>query len=262
MIFSGRHLARAWLTVALASSDDRERPVLHRTVFVDQYDDLGVLLTATDSYWMASCWVPDLDHDGDGFEDEPAPSPGLDYLGDRRAVVSDGDGLVRALFKHVQRLTRKEDDGDVLVSLSLDEKAPDDQEAQQRLTTDLRPLVAIVEVPGDLRVLATQVEMEPPNWRKIAVDFMAMTADGAVATAMSGWMLDKLSKAAKAAGGLGVIEMEWLDDQRANWAVREAALSPPAWGLFMAVGGPKKDQPADDEPEIEQPPDEPDGGDG
>lgn len=261
MIFSGRHLARAWLTVALAASDDPARPVVYRTVFVDQYDDAGVLLTATDSYWLASVWVPDIDHDGSDGED-PAPSPGLDYLGDRRAVVSDGDGLVRALFKHVQRLTRKEDWDDVPVSLSLDEKAPDDQEAQQRLTSELRPLVAIVEVPGDLRVLATQVEMDPPNWRKLAVDFMAMSADGAVSTAMSGWMLDKLSKAAKAAGGLGVIEMEWLDDQRANWAVRDAALTPPAWGLFMAVGGPKKDQPASDEPEIEQPPDEPDGGDG
>lgn len=47
--YSGHTLARAWLSVALASSKDTGRPQLDRTVLVEQYRE-GLRLVATDSH--------------------------------------------------------------------------------------------------------------------------------------------------------------------------------------------------------------------
>lgn len=106
---SGRAFSRAWLAVQLAASDDDARPVLYRAVHIEEYPD-GVRLIATDSYWLAMCWV------GCGaFDDEPP----VIREPVATVTVADTEWRVRDLMRHVAKLTKKEEAIDIPVRLDL-----------------------------------------------------------------------------------------------------------------------------------------------
>lgn len=220
---SGRALSRAWMAVQLAVSDDADRPALFRAVHVERYD-IGVRLVATDSFWLARCWVPGIDEE---FEDEP----GLGVLPDETGTLRDEDWRVRDLMKHIAKLTKKEDAADVEVQLDLGARQYDEQ--VPTLSPELAPLRCSVEIPSRERVLATTVEVEYPNWRSLLLSFSA-SAGGASHTAMSGWMLDRLAKVARAVGAEAV-SISWLDEQRARWGVDACVTEHRPSGVFMSA---------------------------
>ena len=98
-----RRLARAWQASLFAAADDEARPIIHRSVLIEIYDDHGVRLVSTDSYVLAHIWVP-LDKLGDNLEPEVAELP------DSSVVVSDADKRGLGLLQYMRKLYRKEED--------------------------------------------------------------------------------------------------------------------------------------------------------
>lgn len=110
MEFNSWRLARAWNSVALAQSDDKNRPALFRTTLIEAYPE-GVRLVATDSYILLKAWVPCHDYDA---EDEP----GRDVLPEFTTVCADRDRRVVDLMKYVQDKTKK-NGADTPITMSL-----------------------------------------------------------------------------------------------------------------------------------------------
>ena len=56
MLFSGQLFAQAWRSVAIAASDDPDRPALFRATNIELHPD-GMRIVATDSYLMLHAWI-------------------------------------------------------------------------------------------------------------------------------------------------------------------------------------------------------------
>lgn len=97
MRFDAPTLARAWLSVAQASSSDKDLVTLDRTVAIEEFPT-GVRLVATDRYVLLTAWVPDL-----GAYYEPR-EPGLDEAPDRTVITKDSDGRGRGLLGYLTQL--------------------------------------------------------------------------------------------------------------------------------------------------------------
>lgn len=169
MNFDARDLARGWLAVALASAKDAQRPVLSRTVFIEQYPGEGVRLVATDSYVLLHAWVPDLEHAND-------PGPGLDEAPDRTAIAIDTHGRAKGFLHHLLRLAikaEKEDWPAVEVRLRLDVADPD--RTAQATLAGLEARYVVIEQPdtGDEaeRLKLLTCEGVYPPWRKLLGNF-------------------------------------------------------------------------------------------
>lgn len=111
LTFDAGWLSRAWLSVAEASSKDKERPALNRTVCVEFFSD-GVRLVATDSYMLLTAWVPCLEK-----MDPPADAPLLDEVPFETIVAIDEDGRAKGLFAYLLALTEGKDHPEILVKL-------------------------------------------------------------------------------------------------------------------------------------------------
>lgn len=97
--FDATLLGKGWLSVAIASSTDKERPVLHRTVYVEHFPE-GVRLLATDSYVFLRAWVPELDSENE-------PEPGLDEVPVSTAIAIDPDGRAVGFMRYALKLAKK-----------------------------------------------------------------------------------------------------------------------------------------------------------
>jgi hypothetical protein len=97
--FDATLLGRGWLSVAIASSKDAERPALHRTVYVEHFPE-GVRLVATDSYILLRAWVPNVGHEND-------PEPGLDEVPVSTAIAIDSDARAVGFLKYALKRARE-----------------------------------------------------------------------------------------------------------------------------------------------------------
>jgi hypothetical protein len=95
--FNAWSLAKAWNSVALAQSTDRDRPTLYRTTLIEQYPE-GVRLIATDASLLLKGWVPDIDNTG-------AVEPGPDVEPEATVVCMDRDRRVSGLMTYAMQQT-------------------------------------------------------------------------------------------------------------------------------------------------------------
>ncbi len=231
---SGRAFSRAWLAVQLAASDDDARPVLYRAVHIEEYPD-GVRLVATDSYWLAMCWVG-----RDAFDDEPPAH--LEPIAS--VTVTDTEWRVRDLMRHVAKLTKKEEALDIPVQLDVAASLYD--ENTPTLTPELAPVRARFELPGRERTLARTVEAEYPSWRRLLAANFDGAPSGQPATMFSDWMLDRFARIPRIVGSAHV-ELTWLEGAKGRWTVSDTPLLPHApRGVFMAVDHRRHIDPSED----------------
>lgn len=99
--FNAWSLAKAWNSVALAQSTDRDRPTLYRTTLIEQYPE-GIRLIATDSFVLLKAWVPDVDNRG-------AVEPAQDVEPEESMVCMDRDRRIQGLMSYAMKQTA--DDG-------------------------------------------------------------------------------------------------------------------------------------------------------
>jgi hypothetical protein len=180
MIFDPITLAKGWLSVAVASGDDKFRPALHRTVCIEQFGD-GIRLVATDSYVLLRAWVP-------GAEHPDAAEPSLDEAPVTTAVAIDEHRRAKGLLEHLLKLGEDEAE-EVRITLG----AVGAAKRQPNLDgMDVRWVA--IEHPGHERVELAAYEGGFPSWRKPASEFVA---ESTPAIALSNWVVAKLAKFTK-----------------------------------------------------------------
>lgn len=106
MIFNAHSLAKAWLSVALAQSDNKGRPALYRTTLLETFPT-GVRLVSTDSFLILKAWVPTV-----MWKDSPEPQN--DELPEEVAICRDVDMRVLGLMKYALKLTQGDGDDTTL----------------------------------------------------------------------------------------------------------------------------------------------------
>lgn len=164
VVLPGRSVALGWLAASLAVSSDKERPALYRRVLVDIHAD-GVVLAATDSYWVVRTWVP---FDGDITM---STFPTVDEVPEDRFVLADVELRIRDLMQYVERITRpkKDPDADVREVMVTFTRARAYDPDVPTLDPSLAAPQVLVEIPGEERIVARESESEYPNlgqlWR-------------------------------------------------------------------------------------------------
>ena len=205
---SGKALSRAWLAVSTAASDDQDRWGLWRAVIVEEHHH-GVRLIATDSYWMAWCWVPAYT-----VADDHVP-PGLYSPPIQRAIVVDSEHRIRDLMKHVARTTRPKEALDEPVEIDLNAVLDDD--GPPTLLPELAKAGARFELPSRERVLGEIFEGVPLSWTDMHTRF-ELCDRGSDRETISGWMLEKVGRVATIVGAPAV-SFDYLTEHRQLWAV-------------------------------------------
>jgi hypothetical protein len=201
----------------------------------------GVRLTATDSYWLAMCWVPITPI---GPDDEPPTEPALMAEPMSIVTINDDEHRIRDLFRHVAKVTKKADALDVPVTLDLETSTYD--EDVPTLDPSLAAIRAKVEIPGE-QISARTCEIPYPDWRHLLAQFDGK-AHGKPTTTFSGWMLDRFAKVTKIID-TGTITLDWLPGDRGRWSIASTvplACSPR--GVFMHAST-RRDAFADDDEE-------------
>lgn len=182
MIFNAGTLARGWLSIAIASGKDKDRPALDRTVCVETYPD-GVRLVATDSYMLLHCWVP-----AEG--DELAHEPDLDEMPVSIAVARDVDARGAGLFAHLQKLAEDDETPDFDVSLTIGVG----REARQGAFEGLEAEWLVVEHLDHERLKLHTYDGSYPNWRAVVAGFKA---ESTKAIALNPSIVGRLAKVGK-----------------------------------------------------------------
>lgn len=147
MMFDARQIARGWLAVALAASDDRDRPQLFRTVHIEEHT-AGLRLVATDSYVLLHAFVPNLEHDDTDY-------PALDEAPIATATAMDPHGRGKGFLGHVLKLATAYVDGmepdpiDIRVNLNV---AASVRDAAQGTLAGLEARAVVLEYPGVERI--------------------------------------------------------------------------------------------------------------
>lgn len=233
--FDALHLSRGWLSVALASSADKDRPQLHRTVAVETYLK-GVRLVATDSYMLLHAWVPELDNEDPAPEWDDAPlstSVAMDV--DRRGV-----GLMQYLYALATA------DAAPRYEMTL-RVVPVRVGDGQGMFDGLAPTGVAIEFPGVERVTLGVHDGGYPDWRKTLAGFTAKKTD---AVALHTDRLSTLSKLGKLHSG----PILWRFGGRDQMAMLEVgnsdprvagAVMPVRWDFDRAM--PADDMPSGDE---------------
>lgn len=191
-IFNAGPLARRWLSVAVASSKDKSRPALDRTVFLEQYHE-GLRITATDSYLLLTTFVPGVDNDS---LDPDLPGP--DEIPYAAAVAMDPHGRARGLLGHALGLVAAADQaqGDTeVIQMSVRLGVIDELDEDERDTfLGMDPTWVILELPDRERVKLQTYEGEYPTWRAVLASFKAKRTSG---VALSAERMDQLARVAK-----------------------------------------------------------------
>lgn len=165
MKFDAAVFAKAWLSVALASSTDKELPTLHKTVAIDVYDN-GIRLLATDRYLLLTAWVPDLDSPSDA-------EPLIEEAPHRTVVAFDGDGRAKGLLNYALTLWRRKlngegaiaDGDEIEIVIEFDQRMP--IEAAEQTFAGMESRYVVLDVPDTERVWLEVVEAVYPDWRPL-----------------------------------------------------------------------------------------------
>lgn len=181
-VFDALHLSRGWLSVALASSTDKDRPQLHRTVCVEHFDH-GVRLVATDSYILLHAWVPELDSD--------EPEPGRDEIPDAATIAIDSDRRALGFMQYLYALATADDAPRYEVTVHTAKLRAGDG---QGMFDGLAPDGIAIEFPGVEKVTLGAYDGGYPNWRKTLAGFAARKTDAVALNADRIGTLAKLGR--------------------------------------------------------------------
>lgn len=185
--FDGQQLARGWLSVVIAASKDKARPILSRTVHIEVFDQ-GVRLISTDSYVLLRAWVTKLYSD--------APEPGLDEAPTRTVIAHDPHGRAKNLLWYLLNLSRGEDADPIEVDLIPGDTLRDDTAAQAAFDGMAKEWVTIA-VPDKERLKLPTIEGDFPDWRPLDAAFQAEPTDG---VALSPEIVKRLADLERTAG--------------------------------------------------------------
>lgn len=164
--FDATLLARGWLSVAIASSKDAERPVLHRTVYVEHFPE-GVRLLAADSFVFLRAWVPNTEHEND-------PEPGLDEIPVSTAIAIDSDaravGFLKYALKRAHEAAQYHESVEVTMNLGVV-----DQTASIGTPSfgGMESKWVVLEMADVERVRLLCCEGVWPNWRLLGAGYSA-----------------------------------------------------------------------------------------
>lgn len=156
MMFDAATLARGWLSVALAGGKDGDRPVLDRTVHIEQHAG-GLRLVATDTQVLLHAFVPDLDHELD-------PAPGLDEVPIATATARDPYARGRGFLAHVLKLASGDDAEPIELRVRLNVLAG---ETAQPAFVGMEAHQVVLEYPDVERQTLDVVEGPYPSWRRL-----------------------------------------------------------------------------------------------
>lgn len=153
--------ARAWLSVAQASSNDKDLVTLDRTVAIEEYPS-GYRLVATDRFILLTAWVP-------GADSVSGRVPELYELPDRTVVAKDSDGRGKSLLGYILTLAKRDDVPDLDIRVDFDVRVPAGQDADQPLE-GMDPSYVVLSVPDVEKVYLETVEADFPAWRPLLLD--------------------------------------------------------------------------------------------
>lgn len=169
-LFDARALARGWLSVALATRKDDDRPALDRTILIEEFDH-GVRLTATDSYVLLYTWVPNVEGDLEtpaSFDEAPRTV----------AVAQDHDGRGKGFLGYALSLAIAAEKADIGETVSVDLRL---------LETDAEPSdgalgfegmearFVVLELLDREKVQLPTFEGPYPEWRRVVAGFKPKT---------------------------------------------------------------------------------------
>lgn len=227
MRFDAPTFARAWQSVALASSTDKDLPQLNRTMAIEEYTN-GVRLVATDRFILLTAWVPSTDTRTD-------VEPGFDEAPDRTVIARDADGRGKSLLGYVLTLANRDEHkfsepGEGLVlSVTFDVRLPAGMEGSDATLEGLEPRFVVLDLPDTERVWLETIESVYPSWRAIVDSF---TPETTKTIALHPERLDRLAKLGKYADG----PLAWTFGGTERAALLDVPLSDPhVSGVVMPV---------------------------
>lgn len=190
--FNAGPLARRWLSAAVASSKDKSRPALDRTVYLEQFHE-GMRITATDSYLLLTTFVPAI-----GNDDELPEVPSIDAVPYTSAVAMDPHGRARGLLGHALGLVAEYARADIVdaveISVRLGVVDELDDAWQAASFAGMDPAWVVLELPDRERVKLQTFEGEYPEWRRVLSSFRPKRTAG---VALSAERMDQLARLAK-----------------------------------------------------------------
>lgn len=236
MRFDAPTLAHAWLAVSAAAATDKQLPLLHKSIVVEEYLH-GVRLLATDRFILLTAYVPNLDHHDDRAWDF-ADAPENTY------ILRDADGRARNLLGYVCALAariEKEEFGDwapgqLSITLTFGETIP--STSPQAAFEGMDPLYATLSVPDKEKVYLEVVSRDQiADWRGLFAGHVALSTRQ---IQLNPDLIERLGKVAKHAPG----PLVWsFGGERRAALVEYAGSDPTVMGLVMPV------RTYDDEPE-------------
>ena len=244
--FHAATFAKGWLSVALASSADKDLTVLNRTVAIEDYPT-GVRLVSTDRYVLLTAWVPNLDTSNDA-------EPLVDEAPDRTVIARDTDSRGKGLLGYLLTLHNRQDSLErehdpIELTLTYDVEMPDGN--QQGTLEGMAPRYVVFDVPDTERVYLDTIGDTYPDWRHLLDGFTPVSTD---TIHLSPERLDRLARLRKYADG----PIAWTfagPDKAAK--VDMVASDPHVTGIVMPVRWLEEPdqtepetEPADDTPEL------------
>jgi len=151
-------VAAAWLPVWCATSDDADRPILHRTICIEWFDGRGLRLIATDSYVLLTSWLGVTEH---------TPEPSLDERPLHTTIASDPDRRGHGLIRYAAACAAKDKDTDgTYHRTTLTVGPPAASRKTPALAEALEQQVLTIGYEGETVELLI-VEAEYPSWRNL-----------------------------------------------------------------------------------------------
>lgn len=224
--------ARAWLSVALASGKDKDRPALDRTVMLEVFER-GVRLVAVDGFMLLRSWVP--------FESwDMEAEPELEEAPEAFAVAVDEHGRAKSLAGHIVSITSGEDALPIEMDVSLGVVEPEDDDAPS--LPGLEAEWVVLEIPGSERLrLRTFDDGGFPQWRSVSGGFISQSVR---AIALNPELVARVAKLERFHRGLPLLWYFGGPDSAARIEIPKAW--PTVHGLVMPVRWDwDLDQPAD-----------------
>lgn len=172
MRFDAPTFARAWLSVALASSADKDLTTLNKTVAIEEYLH-GVRLVATDRFVLLTAWIPNSDTSTDA-------EPGLDEAPDRTVIAADLDGRCKSLLGYVLSLANRDEnytEGDIEIRVQFDARLPAGSDGDAETLEGMEPTYTVFDVPDTEKVWVPVVQAEYPDFRPIVYGHIAESTD-------------------------------------------------------------------------------------
>lgn len=183
--FDAEYLSRAWLSVAVASSTDTNRPALDRTICIETFPH-GDRLVATDSTILLASWVPSVD-------DIDAPEPGPDESPMSTAIAFDEHGRARGFFAHLLRLATESGAEPIEARVQVGVRDLDPQTGTGTFD-GMEGTYVIVEHPDHERLKLAVYEGVFPAYRKLLHEFAPKRTD---AVALNPELVGRLAKVGK-----------------------------------------------------------------